>query len=227
MKRALTVFGSILSILTLAAAPPPSIYPPSLEAKATASFETIVIGNNYSLREFGVLEKHKPITFCWNGEGKKVFATILDRIGDRKAEGGCLAICRFKDGKWEVATVFFFSMYRSDGSERIHRSYYIPEDLAWYENGEFHFAKCSMILVNYKMGMGMLETENKIAALNAFLSPWYWPYLEFPGAVDISRYEEIPKKLPNSGEKEPYVPKKGRPILGENLPRWFFHPLVP
>lgn len=242
MKKLGIFFGLVFSFFTLTAATPPlNTYPKDIEAKDIARFETIVVGNNYLAHNFTILEKHKSINFVWNGIGKKVFATASDQFLDGKPDGGCLAICEFKDSRWIVTTVFFPSMYRSDGRIRQHSSYYIPENLVWYENGTFHFAPCSMIIVNYKRGIGMLEVENKIAALNVFLNPHYWPYLSFPHEIDPAQYEEAPGMGPRTRETDPVEIKREKPTLvktqdsadsqkklpAETLPEWFFHAPVP
>ena len=198
---------------------------------SSITFETIVVGDGGRVGDpFRILDHSKKISFVWAGKGKTVTAVIRDKIWEREIEkdshpydAGCLDICVFKDGRWGVTTVFFPSTYAHDGLIKNHTSGPIPENLVWYENGEFHFVECSMVLVNYKMARGMLETENKIAGLNAFLSPWYWPYLTF----ERIGWKPVDYQLKGRDTSPTNQVERPKTIYGENLPPWFFHAPVP
>ncbi|TSC82213.1 MAG: hypothetical protein G01um101420_517 [Parcubacteria group bacterium Gr01-1014_20] len=188
----------------------------------SVSFKTIVVGDGGRVGDpFRVIDHSKKISFVWTGRGKTVTTVIADRMWDEYVEkdpeatdAGCLDICVFKNERWKVTTVFFPTMYRQDGRIRIHESFPIPENLVWYENGEFHFAECSMVLVNYKMGIGMLETENKIAGLNAFLSIWYWPYLTF----ERTSWEPVNYQLKGRDTSPTNQVERPKLIFGKRMP---------
>ena len=222
MKK-LEMFAGLTAstFILIAATPPPNTYPQSVEFKDTVTFETIVVGDGGHVDEpFRILDHSKKISFAWTREGKKIKAIIADRMWDEyvekdpeAADAGCLDICVFKNGRWKVTTVFFPTMYRQDGRIGIHESYPIPENLVWYENGEFHFAECSMVLVDYKRALGMLETENKIAGLNAFLSIWYWPYLTF----ESKGWEPVNYQIQNRGSY-PNLIERPKVVFGKRTP---------